>query len=336
MKWFSIIVVLIAALLGGTYWWAGKDEIPLDDNARSTAPGAFMELSDGFIHYLTRGPEDGPVIVMVHGFSTPHFIYEQNASSLAANGFRVVQFDHFGRGWSDRPSAKYDADFYDRTLLEIIDRLELTEPIGLIGLSMGGLISAEFAARHPERVERVVLLVPAGLNLTGGDSLQMQITKTPIIGDWVWRVWGIQVLKQQFANAETDSMPEMNRLQGDPTIQLKYTGLSSALLSTIRNLDMSDRDETFAKLAKSKIPVLAVFGENDATIPVEAAEQMRELMPVADVRILYDNPEKDYDADHGLNYKEFEIINPWLVEFFTPMLSAPQTMPTASAITEPG
>ena len=77
MKWVFGILLLIAAGMGGAYWWAGKDEVPLTDTARAAAPGEFADLTDGKLHYVVRGPETGPVILMVHGFSTPHFVFEQ-------------------------------------------------------------------------------------------------------------------------------------------------------------------------------------------------------------------------------------------------------------------
>ena len=293
--------------------------------------------ANGLTHFVRdAGPEDGPVIVLVHGFSTPHFIYEQNASSLAANGFRVLQFDHFGRGWSDRPSATYDADFYDRELLELLDALAIDEPVGLVGLSMGGVITADFTVRHPERVERLFLLAPTGLAVTNSDSLQMKLTKTPVIGDWLWRVSARQALLGDPQYVE-DQIDENSQLQGDVSEQMKYKGYFQALLSTLRNLKMTDRDDLFVALAETGIPVVAVFGENDPTIPVQAAERLRALMPIADVRVLYDNPDKQSDADHGLNYKEFEIINPWLVEFFAPMQLPPlESEQVTNAATEPG
>ena len=329
MKWVFGILLLIAAGMGGAYWWAGKDEVPLTDTARAAAPGEFADLSDGKLHYVVRGPETGPVILMVHGFSTPHFVFEQNASSLAANGFRVIQFDHFGRGWSDRPSATYDVDFYDRTIMELLDTLAIDQPIGLVGMSMGGIISAEFTARHPERVERLFLLVPAGLALSNSDSTQTQLTKMPIIGDWIWRVFARQSLLGSAQYNEAD-VPEMNRLQGDVTEQMKYRGYFPALLSTLRNLPMTNRDDTFVSLAETAIPVFAVFGVEDSVVPIEAAAKMRELTPAADIRELS-------KAGHALNYQDFEIINPWLVEFFSHMLPSPEPVPTiTSAASEPG
>ena len=321
MKWIIFILVMISASLGGMYWWAGKDEIPLTETDRAQAPGGFIDATDGKLHYLDRGPENAPIIVMVHGFSTPHFIFEQNASSLAANGFRVIQFDHFGRGWSDRPRAAYDAEFYERELLDLLDGLEISEPVGLVGMSMGGVITADFTAKHPARVERLFLLVPTGLEVTGSDSLQTRLAKAPIVGDWLWRVTAKQTLLGDNQYQEED-LPEMNRLQGDITEQMKYKGYFPALHATLRNLEMTDRDEMFVTLAETAIPVIAVFGDSDTTIPVAAADRLRSLMPVADVRILS-------EAGHGLNYQDFEIVNPWMVEFFSPML--PSTPPEAVA-----
>ena len=328
MKWVLGILLLITAGLGGSYWWAGKDEIPLTESERATAPGKFLDLTDGKLHYLERGPENGPVILMVHGYSTPHFIFEQNASSLAANGFRVIQFDHFGRGWSDRPSTTYDADFYDRSIIELLDALSIDKPIGLVGLSMGGVVSAEFTARHPQRVERLFLLAPAGLAISNADSTQTQISKMPVVGDWVWRVFARQALLSDDQYDETD-VPEMNRLQGDVTEQMKYKGYFPALLSTLRNLPMSDQDDVFVSVAETAIPVIAVFGEEDKVVPIEAAGRLRKLAPAADIRELS-------KAGHALNYQDFEIINPWLVEFFSPMLPSPEPATVVSAVTEPG
>lgn len=327
MKWVVIFLVLIAAALGGAYWWAGKDEIPLTDSERSAAPGQFVELSAGKMHYVARGPETGPIILMVHGFSTPHFIFEQNASSLAANGFRVIQFDHFGRGWSDRPKLNYDADFYDTSLIEFLDALEIKEPVGLVGLSMGGVITAEFTARHPERVERLFLLVPTGLSVSGMDRLQTSLAKSPILGDWLWRVTAKQTLLND-EQMDEDHLPEMNRLQGDLEEQMKYSGYFPALLSTLRHLEMTDRDETFEAVAQTAIPVFAVFGEVDPVIPIEAASQLREIIPSADVRELS-------GANHQLNYQDFEIINPWMIEFFSTMLPSPLPDENSAANADP-
>ena len=116
---------------------------------------------------------------------------------------------------------------------------------------------------------------------------------------------------------------------------------------------MSGREDAYVELAKTARPVQVVFGDRDTTIPPclvwddqissetgasenndkkcteTIAQRMQSIMPSADVRMLS-------DADHGLNYKDFEIINPWMIEFFSPMLGAPAAPSVEEALANPG
>jgi len=308
MKWALRIVTVIILLVLGVYLGADLRLKAMDEAARAAAPGAFVELTDGQIHYVWDGPGDGPVIVMVHGFSTPHFIYEQNVETLTEAGFRTLRFDHFGRGWSDRPSTEYDVDFYDRTLIELTEALDVKAPFGLVGLSMGGPITAEFAARHPERVNRLALLVPAGLDTAGTDGAAAALIATPLVGDWVWRMFGKSLLLGDSQYDESARAPE-NRLRGDVSVQFEYRGYLQALLSTLRHMPMSGRQATFEQLAATGIPVLAIYGDRDETVLVSSAEALGGLLPDGDIRIVE-------GGEHGLNYQMHGLINPWLVDWF--------------------
>lgn len=309
MLWAFRIIGLILAIGLGTYLIADMRLKPLTDDARSKAPGSFLELNDGRLHYRWDGPQDGPVLVLVHGYSTPHFIYEQNVEALNAAGFRTLRFDHFGRGWSDRPRTKYDIDFYDRTLRELLEGTGVDEPFGLAGLSMGGPIVAEFAARYPERVDRLVLLVPAGLDTAGADSFSARLVRTPVLGDWLWRMIGRNVLLGDAQYDESARAPG-NKLQGDVTEQFQYRGYLQALLSTLRHMPMTEREDTFRRLANTGVPVLAIYGDADETVLVSSAEKLRALMPEADIRVVE-------GGEHGLNYQMHELISPWLVDWFS-------------------
>ncbi|MEL7033537.1 MAG: alpha/beta hydrolase [Pseudomonadota bacterium] len=308
MVWGLRVLAMFIVLALGAYLWAEARLKPMNDAARANAPGAFASLTDGQLHYRWDGPEEGPVIVLVHGFSTPNFIYEQNVQALNAAGFRTLRFDHFGRGWSDRPKTRYDVDFYDRTLIELLDHVGIDEPFGLAGLSMGGPIVAEFTARYPDRVNQLVLLVPAGLDTAGADGNSARLLATPLIGDWVWRMFGKSILLGDAQYDEAARAPE-DRLQGDVTEQLEYRGYLQALLSTFRHMPMTAREETFQRLAATGVPVLAIYGDADTTVLVSSAAKLEQFLPDGDIRIVE-------GGEHGLNYQMHSLVNPWLVDWF--------------------
>lgn len=302
---------LLATVLLVTFWWAGKDLKTMDAEARADAPGQFLKVTDGTLHYLVEGPEDGETVVMVHGFSTPSFIFSQNAAALVEAGYRVVRYDHFGRGWSDRPKGPYDDAFYDRELMDLLDGLGLTEPVHLVGLSMGGPIVMGFEGRHPERVSDLFLFVPAGLDVAGADSSAAKLVRVSVIGDWIWQVFGRGILLGDPQYDESAVAPDF-RLQGDVTRQMDYRGYGPALLSTLRHFPMSDREYLFSTVAeKTEIPVMAMFGDQDATVSISSAAKLVALIPRADVRIIE-------GGTHGVNYQRHTEVNPILLEWLAP------------------
>lgn len=289
-----------------SHFWQLSSRLTLDDAAQQKAPFNYVDLGYGPLHYRWQGPEDGPVIVMVHGFSTPLFIFDQNAEALAAAGFRVLRFDHYGRGWSARPNAAYDVDFYDNTLIQLLDALELDQPISLVGLSMGGIISAEFTARHPERVKQLVLLVPAGLDLITPKAMAI-IMRLPLVRSFFWHRYSTQRFSAAY-DEHMASLPPENRLRGDIGEQFTYAGTAEALLQTLDHMPMSGRDDSFTRLAQTQTPTLAIFGEADDTVAISSADRLAALMPAAEI-IRVEN------GGHGLNFERHQEINPVLINW---------------------
>ena len=77
-------------------------------------------------------------MVLVHGFSTPSFVWKGLLNQFTS-GFRVLVYDHFGRGFSERPSVP-DKELYVETLRELIKSQNIKEKVHLVGYSMGGPI----------------------------------------------------------------------------------------------------------------------------------------------------------------------------------------------------
>ena len=306
----SLLIVCIAAI--GTYVLAGIHETQLDRDARLSADGEFLQTAQGKLHYRWHLPElfskNTPIIVMAHGFSTPNFIFEQNAKALSEAGFKVLTFDHFGRGWSDRPSGPYDDIFYEQELLSLLDGLNIKQPVGLVGLSMGGVTTSYFTKQNPKRIKALFLLVPSGFVLANdGSSASGKLLRRPLLGDWFWRVFGREILSGSIIAAE-DGPKAANSLQGDPTIQMQYKGYFQALLSSYRNTQMYNRDEPFRELALTGVPTKALFGEQDNTVLISSLDRFKSAMPDAKAEVL--------DGGHGLNFELYPQVNQQLITYF--------------------
>ena len=160
IRWFVIAAALGCAGVLATYWAKDPERRTLDDAARSQAPGRFVHLADGVTHYELAGPDAGPVVLFASAFSVPGFISDPLFQQLADSGFRVVRFDYYGRGWSDRLDTVYDQDLFVRQMAGLLDSLGITAPVALAGVSYGAAMVTSFADRHPDRVRAIVYLDP--------------------------------------------------------------------------------------------------------------------------------------------------------------------------------
>ena len=109
---------------------------------------------------------EGPPILALHGFDSSHLEFRRLAPLLAGRHQLFIP-DLFGFGFCPRPvDAPYGPeavlDHLQRVLEQVLSRSGASQ-VGLIGASMGGSVAVELARRCPERIERLLLLAPAGL-----------------------------------------------------------------------------------------------------------------------------------------------------------------------------
>jgi pimeloyl-ACP methyl ester carboxylesterase len=116
----------------------------------------FFDRPAGQLHYLDEG--QGDPIVMVHGNPTWSF-YFRNLVLALRDSHRCIVPDHIGCGLSDKPpESRYDYSLKSRIddLEALLDRLGIASNITLILQDWGGMIGMAFAARHPERIKRII------------------------------------------------------------------------------------------------------------------------------------------------------------------------------------
>ncbi len=309
-KFARILAIAIALLIITPYIVAAWMESPVDVAFRSQAPGQFVTLTNGETHYRWLGEETGEIVVLVHGLSVPNYIFAQTAAALAGAGYRVLLFDQFGHGFSDRPTARYDADFFDLQMIELFDQLELTEPVIIGALSMGGIVAVEFTTRHAGRVKSLMLFAPAGLRLVNeSDSSFVKMLKLPFLGHWMWRIVGHQYYAQARSHEKTNAEIQSGEsMQGDPALQANHQGYLMAIRQIFRFFPLHHRDDLFAKIGQLQVPVLGIFGDNDSTINLASAELLADLIPDARIEVLA-------GGTHHLNIHRWRDVHEIVLSF---------------------
>jgi len=268
---------LVVIALGAFYLVRNPERVTLDDTARKSAPGQFVRLADGVTHYELRGPDTGRVVVLVHGFSVPYYIWDSTALALSAAGHRVLRYDEYGRGLSDRPSVDYTADVYDRQVGELLDSLGIKDPVDIAGVSMGGWVSATFAGRHPNRVRSLMLIDP----VAGTAVTSIGIIGWPVVGPYVFQTLGVPKMADGQATdfIQPARFPDWaDRYRP----QTRIRGFGHALLSTRRTLVGMSMDSVYRTVARANIPVLLLWGTSDKTVPFERNASVRAAIPSAE------------------------------------------------------
>lgn len=278
----------------------------LDEAARASAAGRFVHLPDGYTHYELGGPQEGTVVVLVHGFSVPYFLFDPTFDFLTRSGLRVLRYDLFGRGFSDRPKLRYDIDLFCKQLQDLLDILGFDMPVSLVGLSMGGPIAAAFTARFPQRVCKLVLIDPAGtrpVSLPWG----LRAAILPGVGELAIGLFGSAALLKEVASGlfGPDLVAEFQRRY---RVQMKYKGFRRALLSTMRYGMLGDFSAVYRRVGESSIPALLFWGENDLTVPFAYSRDVCAAIPQADFQPVT-------GCGHTPHYEKPEVVNPKLLEF---------------------
>ena len=115
----------------------------------------FLIADDVTLHWVQWG-EQGQPIVCIHGLTANAFFFQSLADELATD-YQVFAYDLRGRGDSDKPEDGYSIPIHAADLAALIDELGLECPI-IIGHSLGALIALYFAAHHPDKLSKLVLL----------------------------------------------------------------------------------------------------------------------------------------------------------------------------------
>jgi len=280
----------------------------------------FVQLSHGKVYYEYHNREEkGPLVVCMHGITWWSFCFRMLTEDLKQAGFRVILFDFYGRGLSNTPLVDYKPDLFVHQAIELLEKLEIKDKFFLLGLSMGGMIASHFTSKHPELVEKLILIGPAIAPVPL--PLIARVLIWPGLGTFLFKLFGknamLNRLKEERFRLDISHSTQRTELVDRLLERVEWCILSKenfteAFHSSLANLPFGKGSlEQLDVIRENNIPVLLIWGEKDQVCPFESHKMVLERLPQAKFF-----PVKE--AFHTANYDDpitvHETIIHWLKE----------------------
>ncbi len=212
------------------------------------------------LRVATRG--SGAPIVFLHGLFVDHSTWDGVAASLG-DEFRIVAPDLPGFGESEKPPPNrfpYGIDAFTEAVADLYAGLDLGRAV-VVGHALGGGVALTLAARHPELVERLVLIAP----LTGPANLDLRsrIGLLPVVGGFVFKqLWSRTSFRSYFRRAMLSPAASVPYARIDRYFELFSSPLArGAALATLRAT--VDTRAVVAHTARLHTPTLVLWGRDD-------------------------------------------------------------------------
>ncbi|MEZ5564718.1 MAG: alpha/beta hydrolase [Gammaproteobacteria bacterium] len=286
MKWLRRVgyglgvVVLVGAIALLIAAWVYRD-IPAEvlEARYTTSPSRFLNIDGVRMHYRDEG--SGPPIVLIHANFGSLLSWDSWTEALKSK-HRVLRFDMTGHGLTGPdPSGDYSLERTVQLTERFVDALGL-QRFTIGGTSLGGTVAMHYAARHPDRVDHLILLSPGALE---GRAVQRagrgQIPRVFNILEYITpRALAKFMLKSRFG----DPSKVTDKLIDQWYEMWLREGQRPAILARLRSYSSADLEKVTAAI---RVPTLILWGEKNPQAPVAQAEELRHMLVNApDIKVI--------------------------------------------------
>jgi pimeloyl-ACP methyl ester carboxylesterase len=218
------------------------------------------------------GPRPAPAVIFLHGFGASLHTWDDWAGDLERD-HRVIRYDLPGFGLTGPdPTGDYTDARSITVLLALMDRLGVLRA-SVIGNSMGGRIAWTFAALHPDRVDKLILVSPDGF-ASPGEAYGVS-PKVPLMVRMLPYVLPSAMLRGSLAPAYANEAVMTDALFRRYRDMMLAPGVRGAIVDRMRQQILVD---PVALLKQIEAPTLLMWGENDGMIPfANSADYLRVL-----------------------------------------------------------
>jgi len=252
--------------------------------------GTWHEVNGFNMHVLDEG--QGDTVLMLHGNPTWSFFFRNLVLGLRG-AHRVIAPDHIGCGLSDKPDEKnYDYTLKSRVddLAALIERLDLRGRITLLMHDWGGMIGMAYAARFPEKIDRLVLLNTAAFHLPKGKRLprSLWLCRETVLGELIIRDTGLFTsLLARWAVCR----PMAQRVREAYLWPYRLPEERTGLLRFVQDIPLRPDDPSYDLVSEvqanlprfNQLPSLLLWGEKDFVFDHHFLREWQKLLPAAEV-----------------------------------------------------
>jgi pimeloyl-ACP methyl ester carboxylesterase len=254
------VLGVIAALLALNTVLVERDTEPADADI-----GRIVELPAGDVQIREDGDPSDPPLVLVHGFQASMRWWDLVTPALARER-HVIRMDLLGHGGSEKPRDGYSMEEQGDLVAQVMEHLRLRDA-AVVGHSMGGQVVTALAERHPELVDRLMVIDTAPENHFNKGRFPQKVLATPVIGHALSRVTPDSAIRDNVDLAFADETDAPELLYDDPK-RATYNSFTGSRDGTREYRDEKPLDE---RLAGSGIPVDVIFGSEDELVDPKGA-----------------------------------------------------------------
>lgn len=274
LKWLLGTVVFFvsaAVVIGAAAAWIYRDKPAAEVEARwADERSRFVEIDGVRLHYRDEG--EGPVVVLLHANYSSLFMWEPWVSALK-DGYRVIRVDLPAHGLTGpEPRGNYTLERIQYLIEAFIDSRGL-ERFTLAGTSIGGTVAMRYAADHPDRVERLVLISPGSLEKrVRGRTQGADIPKAANV---IAYVAPPAFTRFMLENDYGDPARVSDAVVDEWYSMWSREGNRLAMIELLRQYVSGGVEE---KIRAVKVPVLLIWGEQNKRVPLSLAYETRALL----------------------------------------------------------
>ncbi len=226
------------------------------------------------VNFEVRG--HGRPVLFIHGFPLSHQLWTPMADRLS-DVCKLIMPDLRGLGRSEATESASMALYAD-DLNALLDDVGVTEPVTVVGLSMGGYVAFEFFRRHKQRV-RAIVLADTRCQADPPEIIEVRAKTAAQVLDKGSRVVADVMINLLFApdTPETLRAEWHGIMAGSSPI-----GVAAALGAMAARVDSTDT------LPAIDVPTLVIVGENDGITPPRDAQFMHAAIPHAQLEVIPD------------------------------------------------